>query len=279
MVAGMFRILAAAATPWAWLPEEKATTPPPRASLGIDDILLKAPRNLNEPVRCSISGFRKILVPARSLSAGDDSNGVRTAKLASTCAAASISVAATDEIGDKSVMRDLYRVIRHTGKTLEPDQATNRGCCPVKVTASSIGSTVRISVILSTKARADASQECLAANSRQACGEIVIADRHAARKSSFNAPTGAAPITSRGPVTGNAATGRPLASASRRTRPKVSVLLGNTKTSAAAEIFASSSPRREPGNTAFGYFRASMARAGPSPTITSVPGRSRSRNA
>src|ERR1700722_15413611 len=221
MVAGMFRILAAAATPWAWLPEEKATTPPPRAAAGIDDILLKAPRNLNEPVRCSISGFRKILVPARSLSAGDDSNGVRTAKVASPCAAASISVAATDEIGDKSVMRDLYRVIRHTGKTLEPDQATNRGCCPVKVTASSLGSTVRISVILP-------------ANSRQACGEIVIADRHAARKSSFNAPTGAAPITSRGPLTGNAATGRPLASASRRTRPKVSVLLGNTKTSAAA---------------------------------------------
>src|SRR5450755_447240 len=89
-------------------------------------------------------------------------------------------------------------------------------------------------IILSTKARADASQECLAANSRQACGEIVIADRHAARKSSFNAPTGAAPITSRGPVTGNAATGSPLASASSRTSPKVSVLLGNTKTSAAA---------------------------------------------
>src|ERR1700684_90365 len=119
MVAGIFRILAAAATPWAWVPEEKAPTPPPRASLGIDDILLKAPRNLNEPVRCSISGFRKILVPARSLSAGDDSNGVRTAKLASTRAAASMSAAPTDDNGDDSAMRNLYRVLRHTGKALE----------------------------------------------------------------------------------------------------------------------------------------------------------------
>src|SRR5260370_37767656 len=77
--------------------------------------------------------------------------------------------------------------------------------------------------MLSTNARAEASQVCLAANSRQACGEIARADRQAARKSAFNAPTGAAPITSRGPVTGNAATGRPLASAPRSTKPKESV--------------------------------------------------------
>ena len=63
MVACMLRIFAAAATPWAWLPEENATTPPPRAACGIDDSLLKAPRNLNDPVRCSISGFRNTLVP------------------------------------------------------------------------------------------------------------------------------------------------------------------------------------------------------------------------
>ena len=48
----------------------------------------------------------------------------------------------------------------------------------------------------------------------------------ALRKSSSSTPTGAAPITSRGPVTGKAATGRPLASASSSTRPNVSVLLG-----------------------------------------------------
>src|SRR6202012_791383 len=106
MVAGMLRILAAAATPWAWLPEENATTPPARAADGIDDILLKAPRNLNEPVRCSISGFRKIRARARASSAGDDSSGVRTAKGASTRAAASISAASTGNRADDSVMRN-----------------------------------------------------------------------------------------------------------------------------------------------------------------------------
>ena len=38
---------------------------------------------------------------------------------------------------------------------------------------------------------------CLAANSRQACGDdLQLAERQAARKSSFSAPTGSAPITS-----------------------------------------------------------------------------------
>src|SRR6202166_130918 len=95
MVACMFRICAAAATPWAWLPEENATTPPPRELKGIDDSLLKAPRNLNEPVRCSISGFRNTLVPARSLRTGGDNSGVLTAHGASTRAAAAIYKGAT----------------------------------------------------------------------------------------------------------------------------------------------------------------------------------------
>src|SRR5664279_884231 len=108
MVACIFRICAAAATPWAWLPDENATTPPPRALSGIDDILLKAPRNLNDPVRCSISGFRNTRVPTRSLRAGEDSSGVRTANEASTRAAASISAGVTGRVEAGSVMRDLY---------------------------------------------------------------------------------------------------------------------------------------------------------------------------
>ncbi len=99
MVAGILRMCAAAATPWAWLPEENATTPPLRALCGIDDILLKAPRNLKEPVRCSISSFRKTRVPARSSSAGEEINGVRTATGASTWAAAWISPAPTGNVG------------------------------------------------------------------------------------------------------------------------------------------------------------------------------------
>jgi len=71
---------------------------------------------------------------------------------------------------------------------------------------------VLISAMFSMNALAEASQVWLAANSRQACGEIRKLARHASRKSSFNAPTGAEPSTSRGPVTGKAATGTPLAS-------------------------------------------------------------------
>src|ERR1700710_1318448 len=106
MVARMFRICAAAATPCAWLPDENATTPPPRSDCGIDDSLLKAPRNLNDPVRCSISGLRKTFAPTRSSSAGDDSSGVRTAYGASTRAAASISMDVTEA---EFVMRVFYR--------------------------------------------------------------------------------------------------------------------------------------------------------------------------
>ena len=119
-----------------------------------------------------------------------------------------------------------------------------------------------------------------AANSTQACAgyaERIEAGRSADRRSARRPAQ--APMTSRGPLTGNAAIGKPLASASSSTRPKVSVLLGKTKTSAAAYISASSSPCRAPRNTACRYFRSSAVRAGPSPTISLVPGRSRSRKA
>src|SRR5882757_7247900 len=95
MVAGMLRILAAAATPCAWLPDENATTPPLRAFSGIEDSLLKAPRNLNEPVRCRTSGLRNTLAPTRSQRTGGDNKGVRTANGAITLAAASISAELT----------------------------------------------------------------------------------------------------------------------------------------------------------------------------------------
>src|SRR5712692_5789692 len=120
MVACMFRICAAAATPWAWLPEENAPTPPPRAACGIEDSLLKAPRNLNDPVRCSISGFRNTRAPTRSSSAGEDNSGVRTANGASTRAAASISAGETGRFEAVSVIGDLYRGPRPAGKPPRP---------------------------------------------------------------------------------------------------------------------------------------------------------------
>src|SRR3954451_7547184 len=121
MVACMLRICAAAATPWAWLPEENATTPPLRLSCGIEASLLKAPRNLNDPVRCSISGFRKTLVPTRSLRTGNDKSGVRTANGATTLAAASISATPMGGFWMDSAIRNLYRARRRAGKTIQRD--------------------------------------------------------------------------------------------------------------------------------------------------------------
>src|SRR5262245_44855274 len=88
ITAGRARICAAAATPCAWLPDEKATTPP-FASRGIWLILLKAPRNLNDPVRCSVSGLMNTRPPARALRSCDSSSGVSIAWPARRAAAAS----------------------------------------------------------------------------------------------------------------------------------------------------------------------------------------------
>src|SRR2546430_1696691 len=101
-----------------------ATTPPPRAACGIEDSLLKAPRNLNDPVRCSISGLRNTFVPARSSSAGEDTSGVRTATGASTRAAASISTEVTGRAEACSIVSGLYRGPQQAGKTLNRDQDT-----------------------------------------------------------------------------------------------------------------------------------------------------------
>ena len=87
--------------------------------------------------------------------------------------------------------------------------------------------------------RALFSQEYCSAKSRQASRDSVSASRQATRRSSSSTPTGWSPTTSFGPVTGNAATGTPHASASSCTTPNVSVRLGKTNTSAAARCAAS----------------------------------------
>src|SRR6202521_264644 len=93
MVAGMPRSRAAAATPCAWLPDEKATTPSPRASGGMRDMRLKAPRNLNDPVRWKISAFISTRLPVRRAGAVLATSGVRIATSVSTFAASSTSAA------------------------------------------------------------------------------------------------------------------------------------------------------------------------------------------
>ena len=50
IVAGTPCSLAAIATPWAWLPDEKAVTPRARDTLSSADIADQAPRNLKDPV-------------------------------------------------------------------------------------------------------------------------------------------------------------------------------------------------------------------------------------
>src|SRR6187431_2929495 len=109
-----------------------ASIPQDRRSGGVVEAsLLKAPRNLNDPVRCSISGFRKTLVPTRSLRTGNDKSGVRTAKAATTLAAASISAAPIGGFWIVSGIRHLYRGRRQVGKTHSGDvRRRNAGLLP-----------------------------------------------------------------------------------------------------------------------------------------------------
>src|SRR6266536_5081781 len=88
-----------------------------------------------------------------------------------------------------------------------------RGCCetlcadnPNPATASQAGTDF---IALVRNFRALASQLMFRAKARQALEDSVSARRQAARRSQSSAPTADPPITSRGPATGNAATGTP----------------------------------------------------------------------
>jgi hypothetical protein len=83
--------LAASATAWAWFPDEYATTPAASCSGDSRLIALKAPRNLNAPIRWKFSAFRKTSAPTRSFSVRDVRTGVRCATPAIRSAAACTS--------------------------------------------------------------------------------------------------------------------------------------------------------------------------------------------
>src|SRR5258707_2568290 len=123
------------------------------------------------------------------------------------------------------------------------------------------------------------SQERSSAKLRQVSREMLSARMQALRRSLSKAPTGWPAITSSGPVTGKAATGVPHASASSWTTPKVSVRLGQTKTSASARWDVKSLQVFSPRNLAFGYRRCNSALCGPSPITILDPGKSNGRNA
>src|SRR5262245_54598059 len=59
----------------------------------MEESLLKAPRNLNEPVRCKVSAFRKTRAPVAASRTGEETSGVRNATPARRWAAASTSAA------------------------------------------------------------------------------------------------------------------------------------------------------------------------------------------
>src|SRR6185437_5516747 len=113
---------------------------------------------------------------------------------------------------------------------------TRRRCC----TATELGLTA---VRLPSNSRLQTSQPDCSARLRHAPGSMLSARTAAVARSSCRAPVTPSSTTSMGPATGYAATGTPQAIASRLTRPKVSVRLGNTNTSAAARCRASASPR------------------------------------
>ncbi|SST07683.1 Uncharacterised protein [Klebsiella pneumoniae] len=88
MVAGIPSKRAERAMAWAWLPEENATTPAARCSAENRDSALKAPRNLNAPMRCRFSHLKKTSAPSSSSRVREDITGVRLACPAIRAAAA-----------------------------------------------------------------------------------------------------------------------------------------------------------------------------------------------
>ena len=159
-------------------------------------------------------------------------------------------------------------------------QATQRGFADEIGRRRGSGSAARISAILSTKARAEASQVCLAANSTQACGEIaqrrqaglaqILVQHPDRRRADHVARPGDRETRPpagrwRAPPAAPGQTCRSCSETRRRRRPH--------RPPPAPRPAARRGIRRR------GYFCSSATRAGPSPTITLVPGRSSSRNA
>jgi hypothetical protein len=79
MVAGIPRMAADRATAWAWLPEEKATTPARRWSGSNRESALNAPRNLNAPIRWRFSHLKNTEAPTSASTRREVSTGVRCA--------------------------------------------------------------------------------------------------------------------------------------------------------------------------------------------------------
>src|ERR671939_136473 len=82
---------AAHATAWPWFPALAATTPAARSASDSVEILLTAPRILNEPVRCRFSAFSQTSRPHRRENVSDGYAAVTRATPARRVRAVSMS--------------------------------------------------------------------------------------------------------------------------------------------------------------------------------------------
>ena len=91
ITAGMPSSVAASEIACAWLPDEKATTPARRWRSSKRASALKAPRNLNAPMRWKFSHLKKTRAPSSASAVREVRTGVRWACPAIRAAAAATS--------------------------------------------------------------------------------------------------------------------------------------------------------------------------------------------
>src|SRR3954447_11194893 len=105
----MPRARAAAASAWAWLPAEAATTPRAQPLSPSAASLAETPRTLNEPERCRFSALSTTVPPARSDSVREERIGVRRANSSTAGRAARTSSGVTvTSVGEGEDRLDLH---------------------------------------------------------------------------------------------------------------------------------------------------------------------------
>src|SRR6476661_4585125 len=122
---------AASATACAWLPDDGAITPRDRSSALIFARKLYAPRSLNAPPRCSVSGLSQTGAPMRSVSSSAGRSGVRTTTPAMVRAASRRSSSVMSGEGmPQCPLRPDWR--QHGDERLRADPIPSAGLCFVQ---------------------------------------------------------------------------------------------------------------------------------------------------
>src|SRR5436305_4115624 len=116
-VAAMPSSRAANATAWPWFPALAASTPPARSASPSSDILLNAPRILNDPVRCRFSAFSQTFVPDNRENVSEPYTGVTRARPDSRSRAASMSASVGVVVVANA--KDLFEDLTNRGQRVE----------------------------------------------------------------------------------------------------------------------------------------------------------------